>query len=737
MHNGIGSPLRRVDGPLKVTGEARYAAEHFAPGLLYGFIVSSSIAKGRIVAIDTAPARGVPGVVEVITHENRPHVALRDRYYQDQVGPAGSPLRPLYDAKIHFSGQPVALVVADTFETARYAATLVRIEYAPEGHDTDFANAVPNRFVPGEQQGETPVHRGDAAAAMANAPVRISQEYHLAPEHHNPMEMHATTVIWEPDGRITVYDKTQGSQNVRDYIAGVFGFRAKDVRVLNPFVGGAFGSGLRPQYQVYLAVLAAKKLKRSVRVSMTRQQMFTHVHRPECLQAVSLAATRDGKLTGIMNAATTATSRYEQHSETVVEWSGMAYACENAELDYAVTAIDIPTPGDMRAPGAATGMNLFEIAMDELAYAANVDPLELRIRNYSDKDPMSGNPYTSKALMSAYREGAARFGWEKRRQGPRSMKEGTELVGWGIATGMWEALMREASASATLGANGHLDLASASSDIGPGTYTMMTQIAAETLGLPIEQITARIGDSDLPKAPVEGGSFTAASVGTAVQLACRAVGEKLFKAARRMKGKPLGNATIDDVEFVDGAIRVKGEPSRTVSYGEIMRAAGKQSIEVKATAKPPNDESKARNCHSAVFAEVKIDEELAVARVTRVVCAVAAGRIINPMTARSQILGGIVMGLGMALHEESVMDHGIGRFMTHNLADYHVPVHADMPEIDILFVDEPDGEVNPLGVKGVGELGIVGTAAAIANAIFHATGKRVRELPITIDKLLD
>jgi len=457
MHNGIGSPLRRVDGPLKVTGEARYAAEHFAPGLLYGFIVSSSIAKGRIVAIDAARARDVPGVVEVITHENRPHVALRDRYYQDQVGPAGSPLRPLYDAKIHFSGQPVALVVADTFETARYAATLVRIEYAPEGHDTDFANAVPNRFVPGEQQGETPVHRGDAAAAMANAPVRISQEYHLAPEHHNPMEMHATTVIWEPDGRITVYDKTQGSQNVRDYIAGVFGFRAKDVRVLNPFVGGAFGSGLRPQYQVYLAVLAAKKLERSVRVSMTRQQMFTHVHRPECLQAVSLAATRDGKLTGIMNAATTATSRYEQHSETVVEWSGMAYACENAELDYAVTAIDIPTPGDMRAPGAATGMNLFEIAMDELAYAANVDPLELRIRNYSDKDPMSGNPYTSKALMSAYREGAARFGWEKRRQGPRSMKEGTELVGWGIATGMWEALMQEASASATLGANGHLE----------------------------------------------------------------------------------------------------------------------------------------------------------------------------------------------------------------------------------------------------------------------------------------
>jgi xanthine dehydrogenase YagR molybdenum-binding subunit len=391
----------------------------------------------------------------------------------------------------------------------------------------------------------------------------------------------------------------------------------------------------------------------------------------------------------------------------------------------------------MRAPGAATGMNLFEIAMDELAYAANIDPLELRIRNYSDKDAMQGKPYTSKALMSAYREGAARFGWETRRQAPRSMREGSELVGWGVATGMWEALMVEATASATLAGNGHLDIASATSDIGPGTYTMMTQVAADTLGLPIEQITVRLGDSDLPKAPVEGGSFTAASVGAAVQLACRAVGMKLFKAARRIRSRPLGDATIDEVEFIDGAIRVKAEPSRSASYGEIMRAAGKQSIEAKETAKPDHDDSKARNCHSAVFAEVKVDAELGVVRVTRIVCAVAAGRIINPQTARSQILGGIVMGLGMALHEESVMDHRIGRFMTHNLADYHVPVHADIPAIDVVFVDEPDSEVSPLGVKGVGELGVVGTAAAIANAIFHATGKRVRHLPITIDKLID
>jgi xanthine dehydrogenase YagR molybdenum-binding subunit len=302
---------------------------------------------------------------------------------------------------------------------------------------------------------------------------------------------------------------------------------------------------------------------------------------------------------------------------------------------------------------------------------------------------------------------------------------------------MWEALMRKATASATLGPNGHLDVASATSDIGPGTCTMMTQVAADTLGLPVEQITVRLGDSDLPQAPVEGGSFTASSVGAAVQLACRSVGEKLLKAASRINGKPLGGAKIYDVEFVDGAIRLRGEPSRAVSYGEIMRAAGKPSIAAAATAKPDDDESKARNCHSGVFAEVKVDAELGVVRVTRIVCAVAAGRIINPQLARSQILGGVVMGIGMALHEESVMDHRIGRFMTHNLADYHVPAHADIPEIDVIFVDEPDAKVSPLGVKGVGEIGIVGTAAAVANAIFHATGKRVRNLPITIDKLLD
>jgi xanthine dehydrogenase YagR molybdenum-binding subunit len=737
MTTGIGQSLRRVDGILKVTGKARYAADHPAPDLLHGAVVSSSITKGRILSIDTAAARAAAGVVEVLTHENRPRVALRDRSYQDSAGPEGSPLRPLYDDQIRFGGQPVALVVAETPEAARYAATLVVIDYRAEPHHTDLRAALRERFVPGEKAAETPKKRGNARAATAKAPVRISGEYHLASEHHNPMEMHATTVIWEGDGRITVYDKNQGSQNVRDYIAAVFGLRKKNVRVLNPYVGGAFGSGLRPQYQVYLAVLAAKMLERSVRVTMTRRQMFTHVHRPECVQTVSLASETDGRLGAIISSATTATSRYENHTEMIVDWGGTVYACDNAELDYAIAAIDIPTPGDMRAPGAATGMNLFEMAMDELACTANIDPLELRLRNYSDNDAMEGRPYTSKALMSAYRQGAARFGWDQRNRASRSMQDGRELVGWGVATGAWVALMMETTARARLGANGHLEVASATSDIGPGTSTIMTQIAADTLGVPVEQITARLGDSDLPQAPVEGGSATAASVGAAVELACRAVAAKLWRAASRMKGKPLGAATIDQVEFVDGVVRVKRDRSRAIAFGEIMRAAGEPSIEAEATAAADDKSGKSRGCHSAVFAEVKIDAQLGVVRVTRMVCAVATGRIINPQLARSQIIGGAVMGMGMALHEESAMDHRVGRFMNHNLAEYLVPVHADMPQIDVIFVDEPDPEVSPLGVKGVGEIGVVGTAAAIANAIFHATGKRVRDLPITIDKLLD
>lgn len=740
---GIGSAINRVDGLEKVTGQAKYAAEHAPANVLHGVVVSSSIAKGSITAMDETRARSVPGVVEVLTHQNRPHIAWRDSNYVDEVAPPGSPFRALDDAKILFSGQPVAVVLAETFEAARYAASLIEVTYDIEPHNTDFAASLNEKFLPSKKRSNfhPPKSRGDADAALASAPLAMAAEYHLATEHHNPMEMHATTVEWEGDGRITIHDKTQGPQNVQSYIANIFGFSQKNVRVLNPYVGGAFGSGLRPQYQVYLAVMAAKLLQRSVKLVLTRQQMFTHVHRPEATQTVRLATDASGKLTAMSISATTSTSRFENNMEDIVIWGMMGYACPNATADYAIAPRDTYTSGDMRAPGAATGMTLFEIAMDEMAYAAKVDPLDFRLINYSDIDAMNGTPYTSKALREAYHEGAAAFGWKQRSMEPRSMRDGSELVGWGMATGMWDAMFSKTSASAKLSANGHLEVASAASDIGTGTYTVMTLVAADTLGLPPEQITSRLGDSDLPTAPVQGGSWTAASAGAAVQLACQAVAKQLLKAASSVDGKPLGRASIDEVEFVDGKIVLKSNPEIGVSITEVMRAANLPSIEAEETASSGiggmiSMMRKSRHTHSAVFAEVKVDEELGVIRVTRVVNAVAAGRIINPKTARSQILGGVVMGIGMALHEESLMDSRIGRFMNHNYAEYHIPVQADIPEIEVIFVDEPDAEVTPLGVKGLGEIGIVGTAAAVVNAIHHATGKRVRSLPVTIDKLL-
>ena len=495
---------------------------------------------------------------------------------------------------------------------------------------------------------------------------------------------------------------------------------------------------------MFLATLAAKMLERSVRVSLTRQQMFSHVHRPEALQTVALGSDADGKLQAIVNDATTLTSRFENYMEVICNWGLMNYACPNASAEYTIAPVDTYTPGDMRAPGAATGMTLFEIAMDEMAYAADVDPLEFRRLNYSDKDAMADKPYTSKALREAYDAGAERFGWAGRTPEPRSMRDGRELVGWGVATGMWDAMFMKTAARARIDSQGRLVVSSASSDIGTGTYTVMTQVASQTLDLPVDRITAVLGDSNLPEAPVEGGSWGAASTGAAVQLACRALGEKLYKAARKIEGNPLGDATYEQVTFRGGKIVVLDDPGRSVSLEDAVKASGEPSLEAEETASPGvaglakmlGVQQKSRNTHSAIFCEVKVDEELGVVRVTRIVNAVAAGRIINPKTARSQILGGVVMGIGMALHEESLMDHRLGRFMNHSYAEYHVPVNADIDSIEVIFVDEPDAEVSPLGVKGLGEIGIVGTAAAVANAIFHATGKRVRSLPITVDKLL-
>jgi xanthine dehydrogenase YagR molybdenum-binding subunit len=439
-----------------------------------------------------------------------------------------------------------------------------------------------------------------------------------------------------------------------------------------------------------------------------------------------------------MHEAVAGTSRFEDFQENVVNWSGLLYHCDNVRLDYRLAQLDTYTPIDMRAPGAPLGIFALESAMDELAHATGVDPVELRLRNYAETDENEGKPFTSKALRACYAQGAERFGWSRRSPAPRSMREGRELVGWGMATGVWEAMMSKTSARATLTADGKLEVATATADIGTGTYTILTQIAAEALGLRMEEVTARLGDSSLPTSPVEGGSWTAASAGSAVQAACHAVRETLFKYARRLDGSPLANVDLDHVAFANGHIVLAADPSRAVSIAEAMRAGGVDRIEVEETTSRGLLTSMryATYTHSAIFAEVRVDEELGIIRVTRVVNAVAAGRILNPKTARSQVLGGVVWGIGMALEEESMLDHGLGRFMNHNLAEYHVPVNADIRDIDVIFVEEHDDKVSPIGVKGVGEIGIVGTAAAIANAVWHATGVRVRELPITMDKLL-
>jgi xanthine dehydrogenase YagR molybdenum-binding subunit len=736
-----GMAVSRVDGIAKVTGQARYAAEEQAPDLRYGVVVSGTVARGRISAIDTRAALAVPGVVEVLTHLNRPKVRSWDLAYKDMTAPGGSPFRPLFSDRIFYSGQPVALVLAETFEAARHAAQLVEVSYEEEQHETNLLATLDQAYKPRAlKAGFTPPSStGDADKAFEAAPVKIDSQFYHGVEHHNPMEMHATTVIYGEDGHLTIYDKTQSSQNNRWYVSRAFGLSKDKVTVRNPYVGGAFGSGLRPQYQLPLAVMAALKLKTSVRVVLTRQQMFSFGHRPETWQHVKLAANPDGKLQAIIHEAIHETSRLEDYVEVVVNWSGQLYACDNIRLGYKLVAHDRHSPIDMRAPGAAHGMHALEVAMDELAYKLRIDPLELRRINYADRNPLEDKPYSTKELSQCYDKGAQRFGWAKRPLEPRSMREGDELIGWGMATGMWDSLVMLARVSAELHRDGRLVVSSAASDIGTGTYTVMSMIAAEAMGLPMEKVTFQLGDSTLPFAPVEGGSSHVSTVGSGVHGACDKLKKTLLKMAQGMPGSPFAKARLADFAFEDGNIMLRNRTDTIVPLRAVFDAAGVERVEEKFFMKPQalKQRKYTRAVHSAVFCEVRVNEKLGMVRVTRVVNAVAAGRIISAKTAASQVSGGVVWGISQALHEESFTDHRFGRFMNHNYAEYHVATNADIHNIEVIFADEDDRVVSKqLGAKGVGEIGIVGTAAAVANAIFHATGRRLRSTPITPDKIL-
>lgn len=734
MNAYVGTPTSRVDGRAKVTGAAKYAGEFAADRLLHGFVVEATIPRGRIVRLDSSDALKVKGVVDVLTHTHRPPLADKDEAWKDEVAPEkGSPFRPLYDDRIRFNGQPIALVVAEDWETAKFAATRIRVEYEQEAFATDLESE--RGTAAKVDQPHKP--RGDAAAALTRAAVRHEADYVIPSEHHNPMELYATTAVWEGNGGLTVYDKTQGVQNVQKFLCGIFGKKPDDIRVISPYVGGAFGSGLRPQHQVVLATLGALALKRSVRVVLTRQQMYGLGYRPMTIEHVALGAKPDGTLDAVTHEAIAVTSRFEDFSRNDTGWGEQLYKSPNSRLSHKLVHLDLATPCDMRAPGAATGVCALECAMDELAVALKLDPIELRLKCYSDRDQSGDLPYTSKQLRECYARGAEAFGWARRNPAPRSMRDGKDLVGWGMATGVWEALQMPVAVRIVLTSNGHAEVSCAASDIGTGTYTIVAQVAADALGLPIENISVRLADSTLPQAPVEGGSWMAASSAHAVLGAAEDIRQELARLAKAMPGSPLADVDAANVTLVDGMIASNGKSGPALSIADVMRHSKFDRIEKEKLNQFAEDKSHARNTHSAVFAEVKVDEELGVIRVTRVVSAVAAGRILNTKTGRSQIMGGVVWGIGMALHEETVMDHRFGRIMNANIAEYHIPVNADIHDIDVIFVDEPDDRINKLGVKGLGEIGIVGVPAAIANAVYHATGKRIRRFPITLDKLLD
>jgi xanthine dehydrogenase YagR molybdenum-binding subunit len=738
MPRYIGKEMSRVDGVAKVTGRAKYAAEFRVPNLAYGFIVLGTVAKGTIKAIDTREAEAAAGVIRVFTHLNAPQLGPKASTEESPPRATREPdrsFRALQSDRIFFNAQPVALVVAETYEQARYAARLVNVSYHAEPHVTDTEAVRGRARVPA--QGPPPQPRGDPEEAMRHAPVKIEAEYRIPIEHHNPMEPHAAIAVWQGD-RLTIFDKTQEVYNVRRHLASSFGVPEEHVRVVSPFVGGAFGASLRPNYYPALTAMAARELKRPVKVVYTRTQMYTgHGYRPYTIQRVALGAERSGELAAMIHEAVHNTSTFEEFSDATTRFTRQVYACPNLYAPLQITDTDLNTPTWMRAPGAVSGMFALECAMDELAYALKIDPLELRLINYAEVDPESGKPWSSKALRECYRLGAEKFGWKERTFEPRSMRDGGWLVGWGMATGVWGAFQRTANARITLRVDGTAHVTSATSDIGPGTYTVMTMIAAEYLGLRPEQVQFELGDTKFPRAPSQGGSQTVASVGSAVHGAALAIGARLLSLAHRDANSPLQGAAVSDVEMLDGRLRLTGDPSRSVRVSEVMRRDGLAEITETFEARPSEErEQYATLAHGAQFVEVKVDPDLGTVRVTRAIEVTACGTIINPKTSHSQEIGGVVWGIGMALQEATEVDHRYGRIMNANLQHYHVPVNADVHEIETVFVEEDDTVVNPLGVKGMGELGMVGIPAAIANAVFHATGRRIRELPITPDKLL-
>lgn len=734
----IGKSQSRVDGPRKVSGAARYAADFNQPGQAYAVIVSATVGLGRIIGIETAAVEKMPGILAVLTHQNAEKLPYNP--HKAGIDPAtGERLHVLQDDAVRFFGQPVALVVAETLDQAERAVAGLRISYEAQQPLVDPARA--ERVIPeaGRAGSRIPADRarGDADGAIASAAVTVDETYGMARENHNPMEPHATIAVWSGD-RLTLWSKSQYLVNEQAEIAAVFGLPVENVEVICPFVGGAFGTSLRTWPHVTLAALAARRVRRPVKLVLTRKQMFfTTGHRPRTEQRIALGATKDGKLTGIVHEGTGETSRHEQFMEALTAVTDYMYSCPNVRTRYRLTQLDTGTPNHMRGPGESSGMFALESAVDELSYKLRIDPIELKRRNEPAVDETEGKPFSSRSLMECYTLGAERFGWDKRNPQPRSMRDGRLLIGMGVASATYPAFHAPASARVRLLASGIAEVEAAASDMGPGTYTSMTQVAAEFLGLPLEQVRFRLGRTDYPQTPSHGGSWTMASVGSAIRAACIEAQTQAARLAVADTGSPVSGASLDDLEWSEGRLRRRGETASGLSYQDIVGRRG-VSIEAGGSAQRDPKVAEKYSMHSfgAVFAEVAVDPDVGTIRVRRIVGAYGIGRVVNPLLARSQCTGGMVGGMSMALMEQTVLDPRDGRPVNAHMADYLMPVNLDIPHMEAHFVDEVDPHVNPLGVKGLGEIALVGTAPAIANAVFHATGKRVRNLPIRIEDML-
>lgn len=731
----IGEPIIRVDGKLKVTGSAKYAAEFDVPNVTYAVMVLSTIPNGRIQMMETAQAQRAPGVLAVMTPANAPRLPQGGKAAVHP--PAGRVLSLLQDNEVHYNNQPIGVVVAETLNEALYGASLVRVRYQEEPPRLDFRAGFDSAHPGGHGRDPADVSTGDFDAGITAAEVKIDEVYQTPMQNHNPMEPHATIAQWEGE-KLTLHDATQYISGVKQTVARTLGIPDDNVHVLCPFTGGGFGCKGSTWSHVVLAAMAAKVAGRPVKLVLERPQMFGPVGgRPETYQHIVLGAKRDGTLTAVRHDVYSHTSVIEDFTEPSSAATRMLYASPAITTSQRLVPLTVGTPTFQRAPGESTGTFALEIAMDELAVKLGMDPIELRLKNYAEIDPTSNKEFSSKNLRQCYQQGAERFGWAKRSTQARATKRGHELIGWGMATATYPANRSGASALVRFEPTGRVTVASGSQDLGTGTYTIMAQVAAVTLKMPVNLIDAKLGDTTLPKAPVSGGSQSAASVTPAVQAAAKQAQLKLLIAVAADPGSPLHAANPESLDFNDGRIIEKGKPESGEIFTAFLARNGNKPVGAVASAEPDQTiEQYSTHSWGATFAEVGVDETLGMVRVHRVTGVYDVGTLLSGMTGKSQLIGGIVWAVSLALFEDTHLDPRMGRAVNANLAEYHVPSNLDIGEIDVSVVGIPDKKFDPLGARGIGEIGITGASAAVANAIYHATSKRIRNAPITPDMLM-